>query len=616
MEMSKIEEARAVINKLLDALGITRIICVDDVYIQSVTFEDALGSLDELSVEAAQEIIGEENIRLSRDADIRTEQFRDYWASLSNDQQQILFRQISGEKETGGDQSGFDAQDLEAADMLQNLLTGREFHPKSYTAWKKQRKQYFQEARTQKTLFLFDENLTRDGGSETGGRILIREFLALEETQGSMCGLLSHNIRPESEYDIWGAFTGPEYDFDPDRVIPVSKSHLQNNPLTFAQRIKLTILNPHCKNLRLKAARIISQAQKESQKKIEQISVYDFEHIVFKASNKEGLWEPDTLFRLYGLFQRLEARQRAKGNRKLHTLSAIIRSVSAVPIEEEITGVNECGAGGIKNTSAGTAPIDTQLQPQRPWAIQRLELYENADYLNGYHLPIELGDIFEKTSGPKKKKGKYILIAQPCDLMVRTDSGKRRPVITEGVLAKIVDDLPKDKKTGLAKQQDMHYELRYFDTGSGKSHYVSFLETYQVKLYVLDLCVFREDGEAKIGIKDKAPKNIVPAWGKYHIKILENSKEVIENYLKLQKMREQYNKRREPKNHASDKLLGLAIPKSSDPELFVGTIDTATKTLSYDCKRVERLCQAHAAALLTKYSNFSSRAAFDLDFGR
>lgn len=108
----------------------------------------------------------------------------------------------------------------------------------------------------------------------------------------------------------------------------------------------------------------------------------------------------------------------------------------------------------------------------------------------------------------------------------------------------------------------------------------------------------------------------MPAWGKYHIKILENSKEVIENYLKLQKMREQYNKRREPKNHASDKLLGLAIPKSSDPELFVGTIDIATKTLSYDCKRVERLCQAHAAALLTKYSNFSSRAAFDLDFGR
>jgi hypothetical protein len=616
METSNLEEAKAAINKLLDTLGITRIICVDDVYIQSVAFEDALGSLEELSVEQAQTIIGEGTIRLSPDPDIRTEQFRDYWDSLPNDQKPDLFQRLSGEKDEQATPSGFDAQDLDAANMLESLLVGREFYPKSLTAWKKQRKQYFEEARTQKTLFLFDENLTRDGGAATGGRTLIREVLALEQTKSSMCGLLSHNIRPESEYDIWGEFTGPDYEFDPDRVIPVSKSHLQNNPLTFAQRIKLTILNPHCKQLRSQASRIISQAQKEAQKKIDLISVYDFEHIVFKASNKEGLWEPDTLFRLYGLFQRLEARQKAKGNRKLHNLSAIIRSVSAVPIEGEMSSVNECGAGGIKNASMAIAPIDTHLQPQRPWAIQRLELYENAEYLNGYHLPIELGDIFEKTSGPKKKKGKYILIAQPCDLMVRTDSGKRRAVITEGVLAKIVDDLPKDKKTGIPKQQDMHYELRYFDTSSGKSHYVSFLETHQVKLYVLDLCVFREDGEAKISIKDIPSKNMVPAWGKYHGKILENAKEIIENYSKLQKMREQYNKRRQPQNQASDKLLRLAIPQSSDPELFVGTIDSVKNILSYDCKRVERLCQAHAAALLTKYSNFTSRAAFDLDFGR
>jgi len=615
METSKIEEAKAVINKLLDALGITRIICVDDVYIQSITFGDALGVLNDLGLETAQTTIGG-GIRLSTDDDIRTEQFREHWESLSRDQQQDLFQRLSGEIGEGSIQAGFDAQDIEAADMLQTLFEGREFHAKSLTAWKIQRRQYFEEARIHKTLFLFDENLTRDGGAATGGRTLIREVLALDETRTSMCGLLSHNIRPESEYDIWGAFTGPDYDFDPDRVIPVSKSYLQNNPLTFAQRIKLTILNPHCKNLRSKASRIISQAQKEAQKKIEQISVYDFEQIVFKASNKEGLWEPDTLFRLYGLFQRLEARQRAKGNKKLHNLSAIIRSVSAVPIAGEFSEVNECKAGDSKNIPAEIAPMDTQLRPQRPWAIQRLELYESADYLNGYHLPIELGDIFEKTSGPKRKRGKYILITQPCDLMVRTETGKRRSVITEGVLAKIVDDLPIDKKNGLPKQQDMHYELRYFDTSSGDPHYVSFLETYLIKLCVLDLCVFWEDGEAKIGLKDKSPRNIIPAWGKYHDTLLGNAKEIIENYSKLQKMRELYNKRREPKNHASDKLLRLAIPKSSDPELFIGTIDTAKNILIYDCKRVERLCQAHAAALLTKYSNFTSRAAFDLDFGR
>ena len=137
-----------------------------------------------------------------------------------------------------------------------------------------------------------------------------------------------------------------------------------------------------------------------------------------------------------------------------------------------------------------------------------------------------------------------------------------------------------------------------------------------MKLYILDLCVFSDEGEAKIGVKDKCPQTIVPAWSNYHIKVLEKAKDVIETHGKLHKMRERYNKRRVPKNQVPDNLLRLAIPPSSDPELFVGTINTAEKELGYDCNRVARLSQSHAAALLTKFSHFTSRAAFDLDFGK
>lgn len=232
-------------------------------------------------METAQRVIGEE-IRLSADVDVRGEQFREYWESLGRDAQQQLFERFSNENEGTTAQAAFEAQDTAAADMLQTLLTETEFLPKSLTAWRKQRKKYFEEAKTKKTLFLFDENLTNDGGTPTGGRDLIREVLAVDDIKSSMCGLLSHNIRPEREFDVWSAFKDAEYDFDPDRVVPVSKSHLQNDPLIFAQRIKLTMLNPHCKSLRTKASRIILQAQKEAARRIEQINVYDFEHIIFR----------------------------------------------------------------------------------------------------------------------------------------------------------------------------------------------------------------------------------------------------------------------------------------------------------------------------------------------
>ena len=34
------------------------------------------------------------------------------------------------------------------------------------------------------------------------------------------------------------------------------------------------------------------------------VSVWDFDHIVLKSSAKEGVWEAETLFRLYKLFER------------------------------------------------------------------------------------------------------------------------------------------------------------------------------------------------------------------------------------------------------------------------------------------------------------------------
>ena len=66
-------------------------------------------------------------------------------------------------------------------------------------------------------------------------------------------------------------------------------------------------------------------------------------------------------------------------------------------------------------------PYQPSLEAER---LYQREVYEDAEYLSRLHTPIELGDLFRKENGSKR----FVLVAQPCDLMVRNDgSGRRSP---------------------------------------------------------------------------------------------------------------------------------------------------------------------------------------------
>jgi hypothetical protein len=45
-------------------------------------------------------------------------------------------------------------------------------------------------------------------------------------------------------------------------------------------------------------------------------------------------------------------------------------------------------------------------------------------------------------------------------------------------------------------------------------------------------------------------------------------------------------------------------------------INTAQSRLVYNLRRVNRLSQPHAAAMLSKFSRYTAREAFEYDFGK
>src|SRR5205085_6235648 len=69
------------------------------------------------------------------------------------------------------------------------------------------------------------------------------------------------------------------------------------------------------------------------------------------------------------------------------------------------------------------------------------------------------------------------------------------------------------------------------------------------------------------------------------------------------------------KRGISIKPAAALVARCSNSALFTPTIDISRKTVSFNPKRVARLRQPRAAALLSRFANFMARQAFDHDFG-
>ena len=566
MDASSKQTAQQAITELFKFMDIKRVVCVDDEYASTVSIEEFIAVCSVLNPTDLQ-AIPELAPFVFDEEDIWRVQLRAKWEEFEEDTKTQLYRQILLLKGNG-------ETDTKDAGILGSLLAGHELQELSPSQWKKMKGQLLQDVVNHKTLFLFDQNLIRDGGSETGGITLIQEILSSEEYSDKvMCGLLSSTFEPDIEIARWHEYA-KDYTLDRDKFVLISKRRLSEDPLGFARMVKLTVLNTHCRVMKEKVSTVLHTVNQQAQNRVEEINIYDFEHIVFHSSNREGVWEPDTLFRIYGLYQRAAARQQAREDAELHALAGRIRNVS-----------------NISTKSNGVPPLNS-------WKIQRMEMYERHEYLNSLHMPIELGDIFQQTNGKK-----YILLAQPCDLMVRSD-GKRHHAVTEVTLAGIVDAMPKKKSSSEIVGHDAHYELQYFDETSGVSRFVSFRKAHTVRLFVLDLCVYQDDGSAKLQLEKECSANVIPTWKLHHIEISKGVRKAITRYADFAN-----------KGSARD-ILKLLIPCSSNENLFKGTIDPQLNTISYDFARVGRLCQPYSGAMLTKYATYIARTAFEHDFGK
>jgi hypothetical protein len=563
------------VQKILEALQIAHVVCVDDTYDDEPLVEDVVAAACTLDPSKLREILPEFGAAVPDDQDVLREQIRRLWDQLDEPIRAQFAKKVLSASENFDD---VETNDFRDAVLLGDLIPAEMLLTLSPKQWEQQRDQLLAKDAEERTLFLFDQDLSNKGGEVEGGIKIIASLLT-GKTGDHICGLLTHTVTPEDLIEKWGELS-KKHDISRDRFLVVPKRHLSETPILFAQTLKLVALSPDFTKLKEKTHKIIQDAASSAADRVEEISIYDLEHIVFTVSASEGMWEPDMLFRLHALFHRLESQQLAHEGGELETITRRLRSVSHIP--------------------TGT--------PMRPssniWKIQKDELYESPEHLNRNHFPLELGDIFAKTGTDSQKR--YILLAQPCDLMVR-GNGLRQPEIAHVPLAEVVK-VEADSETP-------HYaeKMAYYGDSPNENWYVKLKQVHQVRVCFLDLCVFNDDGSASMQIDGEASDMIRPSWKARYTRLAKFFRRLSTRIDLLSAAETDPQNVKDLKARLKSELTGDLLNEG----LFKGNLvdQNGRRCIVYNCRRVGRLSSARAFGLLMAYTSCLGRPAYDRDFG-
>lgn len=461
--MAELDRIRSNAEALLDTVGVSRIVVVDDEYADRV--EKLLGICSELETTQAVSLPHLEHVQFSETYEVWSEQLRVAWEGLGRDARRDAFaaalRLESAQGDAFAEDGPTDSHEVDdlAASCLEEILGslgGCEFVTLSLGQWEERRETLLASEAAPETLFLFDRGYGDErAGTDEEGFALIRQ---VQEKGSGFWGLITHTVSVGEEYQAWERLA-EMHGLDRDRFVVVSKGRLNTDPpgyYGFLAMLRLAALGGRYAHLRSMALSIIDASLDKVKSALEDLTVLDFDRMVFASSRREGVWEPDTLFRVFGILIRREAGIRLHVDPKVSEAVAKARTVSASP--DEIADA-----------------LGKQGKPSTALQIQRYEMYDAGEELNAWHTPIGLGDIFRIGSAGNH----YILLGQPCDLVVRSrglrnyEDGRLGPTVAVAEISR-----------GEEREGVVWGKLPFYEAISGNPAFANYARVHQVRLAV------------------------------------------------------------------------------------------------------------------------------------
>lgn len=215
--------------------------------------------------------------------------------------------------------------------------------------------------------------------------------------------------------------------------------------------------------------------------------------------------------------------------------------------------------------------------------IQKAELFDPPELLNPTHIPTDLGDIFEVGS-----EQYYILLAQPCDLMIRGHARPDTATLVKIQTYEATDDDPAEIS---------NFRLRHFVSQPGNKTFVRFRNSFHVSLTVLDLAVFDDEGRCRISLPDADTEKystLHAPWRKRFEVLRRHYNTTHKEFQKIYKQASKYQKKA---------LRRLLLCSNKDIELNYD----ATGIFDFAIRRVGRCRMPLSVQLLSAYFSFLSR---------
>ncbi|HNP44487.1 MAG TPA: hypothetical protein PKM63_09400, partial [Panacibacter sp.] len=341
---------------------------------------------------------------------------------------------------------------------------------------------------------------------------------------------------------------------------------------------------------------IINDSYSKALEKIRKFDTYDFDEAIIKSSGKEGVWEVETLLRITEIIQKDELQQ--------------IMSETHYPnkVNKEIKSSIRFGEVEF-NIPDAYRPYSDKVK------IRHKEIYSNGELINSLHKPIENGDIFQINDE------KFILVAQPCDMMVRGKGNSAGKRTAKYVTLLQIDDITLiDFEKKVKKPNSMSHFLAdkhglfYFVDGSTNIGLVHFKKFLTVDVDILDLIVYNKSGVCTYTFPENNfnPDLYNTAWEK-RFNIIKSKitkcKEIIDlSYINIRKDLENR------EDYIIDNFFPQLVVGGSLEKEYKMTFKN--NIFNFEIKRILNYKNYGAAYLLDRYSRYLSRTAELHDFAQ
>jgi hypothetical protein len=481
-----------------------------------------------------------------------------------------------------------DAAEREALGRLQDLLP-KETVVRLLTPhdWNEQKDTLVSECSEEcRTLFLFDQELEvedADLGFAKGSDI-IREMAERDCTGFGtrwFCGMLTHTVAKDNEIVSWRQLEKSE-SLDLRFFMPIAKVTLDDAE-AFYTAIYRTLINTYCQTMKGLAQDAFGGALEAALERLADLDPIDFEHMVVKSSGVEGVSELETLIRLYGIIQRDQVKSQILHQARVGEFATAARTVKDI---------------------ADIGRALTETSQERLHKLRWEELYESDQLVNSYNDPLRNGDLFEIGDGDRAKR--WVLIAQPCDLMVRS-SGKRvrEENFKVAVLAPLRTRPLGDKEDA---KEGLSFSLEHFDHDGAQSALVILADATPANLQVLDLAVFDQRGRCQLSATaDPHLRLASRAWEKRDAQLRKYFGDVSKE---IEAARQAH------KDPVADLLAKAIIPRAAPNKKFSKYGSYQGGAFTYPIHRCGRIRDPLASSLLTAYSRYLARDAYEHDFSR